>query len=123
MMKEKDNQRRSELDELEDKALGMFTGGLLLTLDPDALSKEPVALPQVDADAVESLLDSMGVTRVTPKRAETVEAMKKEISFIFETNAEVAMLAARNFEALPDEAVKSIYEELLELQEKARRRE
>ena len=122
MMKNNQNQRWSKLDELEDKALGMFVGGMLLDTDAEALSKEPVALPPVDINQIEALLDAQGVVRMTPKKAETVAEMKKEIVLIFETSAQYASIAARNFDALPDDAVKSIYEELLELQQKARRK-
>ena len=122
MMEDNQNKRWSKLDELEDKALGMFVGGMLLDTDADALSKEPVALPPLDLSEVEALLQSIGVRRATPRKAETVAEMKQQIVFILETNAQVASIAARNFESFPDEAVKTIYEELLELQQKSNRK-
>lgn len=121
-MMKKDEQRWAELDALENKAHGILAGGMLLDIDPEALSKEPLAMPDISLPEVEAFLDSIGVRRNVPAKAETVAEMKKAISRIFETNAKVAMLAARNFESLPDEAVKSVYLELLELQERARRR-
>lgn len=122
MMKKNHSQWWSEIDALENKALGVFVGGLLLDTDANALSKQPEALPPADLDKVESLLTSMGARRVAPKKAETVDDMKKEITLFFETNAQFAMLAARSFESLPDETVKTIYEQLLDLQQRARRR-
>lgn len=122
MMKNIQDQRWSQLDELEDKALGMFVGGMLLDVDADALSKEPVVRALVNISEIEHLLDARGVVRNTPKKTETVSEMKKQIVRIFETNAQYASIAARNFDALPDDAVTSIYEELLELQQKARRK-
>ncbi len=122
MMKNNHSQWWSEIDALENKALGMFAGGMLLDTDADALSKQPEALPRVDFNKVDAFLGSMGAKRIAPKKAETVEEMKQQIIFIFETNAQIASIAARNFESLPDEAVKSIYEEILELQLRASRR-
>ena len=67
-MKNNESQRWSKLDELEDKALGMFVGGMLLDVDADALSKQPVAIPPTDISRVEALLDSIGVQRSAPKK-------------------------------------------------------
>jgi hypothetical protein len=122
MMKKNHSQWWSEIDALENKALGVFAGGLLLDTDANALSKRMEALPPADFDKVETLLESMGARRLASKKAETVDDMKKEITLFFETNAQVAMLAARSFESLPDETVKTIYDQLLDLQQRARRR-
>lgn len=119
MRMETDDRRWSELDALEDSALGMFVGGLLLKLDADALLRERAPFPNRDAEGVEAFLDSIGVRRVSPKKAESVEEMRKEIVSFFEANAEMATLAARNFQEASDEAIKSIYEELVDLRRRA----
>lgn len=117
-----DDRRWSELDALEDNALGMFVGGLLLKLDADALSREPAPLPNRDIEGVETFLDSIGVRRISPDKAASVEEMRKEIVSFFEANAEMATLAARNFKEASDEAIKSIYDELVDLRQRSSRR-
>jgi hypothetical protein len=122
MIKNNHNQWWSEIDALENKSPGLFVGGLLLDTGANAISKEPAALLPADFDKVESLLESMGARRLAPKKGETVDEMKKEITLFFEINAHVAMLAARSFESLPDETVKTIYDQFLALQQRARRK-
>ncbi len=122
MMEKTHSQWWSEIDALENKGLGMFTGGLILDLDPDALASQTEAIASVNSGEVESFLESLGAKRIAIKKAETVEEMKAQIVYIFQTNAALASIAARNFESLPDEAVKSIYEEILDLQARASRR-
>ncbi|HRJ33875.1 MAG TPA: hypothetical protein PKY51_10000 [Fimbriimonadaceae bacterium] len=122
MMSDKASQAWAELEQLEDKAHGSFAGGLLLAVDANALSCEPKAIPASDPSVVDTILDSLDVPMLHIRRAENPDAMKKEMSQFFRENAEVANLAARGFEALSDDAAKSIYEEFIELQEKAKRR-
>lgn len=121
-MNDKAAQTWAELEQLEDKAHGSFAGGLILAVDPNALSCEPKAIPMSDPVVVDTILDSLDVPMLHIRRADNPGAMKKEMSQFFRENAEVANLAARGFEALSDDAAKSIYEEFIELQEKAKRR-
>ena len=118
-MRKTDQEPWSRLEQLEDKAHGAFAGGMLLDMEAGALSKEPQALPKVDFGTIDTVLVSLGLCRLTPPKARTIEEKKKQIVSLLQTSSQVAGIAARNFEALPDEAVDSIYEELMELQQKA----
>jgi len=118
---DQDSQRWSEIDRLEDKALGMFTGGMLLSISEDALSKEVRAFPVADPSEVEAFLDSIGLTRVVSKRVETVGEMREAIGVFVKTYPELAM-AARNFETMQDEAVRTVYEELADLVKRSKER-
>lgn len=120
MTREETDRAWSELEKLEDKAHGAFAGGLYLSVDRDALSKEQRTLPEADPEAVETLLDALEVPKSRTRRADSPDAMKREMSAFFTKHSEMAKLAARGFEELSDEAAKSIYEEFIELQEKAK---
>jgi len=118
-MSKNDNSKwLSEIQVLEDQAGGMFVGGMLLDIDAGALSSYEGTLPPGDVNEVEAFLDSMGAMRLLPKEA-SIEEMKQQIIQVLEASARIASIAARNFESLPDEAVKSVYDELFEIQAKA----
>lgn len=111
-MNDQDKKWWSEIDEFENKAHGLLAGGMVV----DAGNSTQTEISQtVDHQEIASLLESVGAKRATPGNAETVAEMKQEIIHLFEASAQMAAIAARNFESLPDEAVKNVYEELMQL--------
>jgi hypothetical protein len=119
MKREEVATRWAELEQLEEQAHGSFTGGFLLSVAPDALAPGPQIIQDTDPGVIDTILDSLEVPLLHAGRADSPEAMKQEMARYFKQSAELANLAAKGFEALSDEAARSIYEEFIELQERA----
>lgn len=61
MIEDKATQHWAELEQLENKAHGSFTGGLLLSVDPNALLFEEQLFPTSDPEVVNTILDLLQV--------------------------------------------------------------
>ena len=110
-------QQRDRLAELEDQA-----GGLLAAPDATTWTKGDFAKqPATTKDQVDAILDEVGA----PRKRFVVLSMADKRTALRETlteSAEFVLIAARNFESLPDDTVNTLYDALVQLRQKAAKR-
>lgn len=120
-----------KLDEATIKRRDLYSGredeagGLLAGFGATALPKEPLGEPELDALRRESdaILDAVGVkpalALVDNSRPLSYESKLAFLQHKLTDSANVVLLAARNFESMPRSTVETLYDELIELDQRA----
>jgi hypothetical protein len=113
----RETQQRDRLAELEDRA-----GGLLAAPDAGVWTQGGLdALPTASRNDIDAILDLVGAPKTVPAQLSLADK-RAFLKVRLTESAEVVMIAARNFEAMPDETVNTLYDALAELEHRSGRR-
>lgn len=124
-LEDKETRLRDELAELEGRAGSVLAGADAELLTEETLSRFDRGELRREADAV---LNSIGAPpcaapapalSVVTNPALTLEAKRAIVTERLTSSANLVLIAARNFEGLPDETVNTLYDQLVELDKRA----